>query len=161
MQIAPFANGTPALLGASGDSPGQKQRTGQVLKNMVTNAWEARNNGRSAISLSVKTVAPNDIPAEYRFPVNWQPQEGFYACLAVADTGSGIDMTDIEKIFDPFFTSRFLGRGLGLPIVLGIVRAHNGVVTVESKMGRGSVFSVFLPVYDGEIPGPSHRIEKS
>jgi PAS domain S-box-containing protein len=129
----------------------------QVLKNMVTNAWEARNNGRNAIHLRVKKVAPGDIPASHRFPVDWQPQEGFYACLTVTDSGSGIDMVDLEKIFDPFFTSRFLGRGLGLSIVLGIVRAHNGVVTVESKMGQGSIFSVFLPVYAGEVPVRMHR----
>jgi signal transduction histidine kinase len=52
----------------------------------------------------------------------------------------------MEKIFDPFYSTKFIGRGLGLPAVLEIVRASNGVVTVESERGRGSVFKVFFPV---------------
>lgn len=118
----------------------------QVLKNLVTNAWEARDDGRGTIHLNVKTVAALDIPATHRFPVDWQPHDRLYGCLTVTDTGCGIDAADIKKIFDPFFTSKFLGRGLGLSSVLGIVRAHGGVVTVTSKVGRGSVISVFLPV---------------
>jgi CheY-like chemotaxis protein len=92
--------------------------------------------------------------------LDWQPRDGLYAGLTVTDTGCGIDAADIEKLFDPFFTSKFLGRGLGLPIVLGIVRAHCGGVTVASKTGQGSVFSVFLPIFAGEISRPPQRLIK-
>jgi CheY-like chemotaxis protein len=69
----------------------------------------------------------------------------------VVDRGSGIAEEDIEKIFDPFFSSKFTGRGLGLPVVLGIARAHGGAVTVKSEPGRGSTFRVFLPVSNAEV----------
>ena len=69
----------------------------------------------------------------------------------MVDAGSGIADKDIEKLFDPFFSSKFTGRGLGLSVVLGIVRAHGGAVTVESEPGRGSTFRVFLPVSAEEV----------
>jgi PAS domain S-box-containing protein len=124
----------------------------QVLTNLITNAWEAVGTGRGSIHLSVKTASPADIPESHRFPVGQQPQESAYACLEVADTGCGIAENDIEKLFDPFFTSKFTGRGLGLAMVLGIVKAHDGCVTVESTPGQGSTFRVFLPVSAKEVP---------
>lgn len=118
----------------------------QVLTNLVTNAWEAGSYGRCAIHLTVKTVSSADIPASHRFPIDWRQRDNAYACLEVMDEGSGIEEKDIEKIFDPFFSSKFTGRGLGLSVLLGIVRTHGGAVTVESEPGRGSTFQVFLPV---------------
>ena len=123
----------------------------QVLTNLVTNAWEAAGENKGAISLSIKTFSMTDIPAFHRFPIDWQARESVYACLEVVDTGCGITNKDIEKIFDPFFTTKFTGRGLGLSVVIGIVQAHDGGVTVESELGRGSVFRVFLPVLTEEV----------
>ena len=123
----------------------------QVLANIVTNAWESMGERPYTIGLTVKTVSPADISTSCRFPVDWQPQEINYACLEVADEGCGIPEIDIEKIFDPFFSTKFTGRGMGLSVVLGIVRAHSGVITVESVLGRGSIFRVFLPVTIEEI----------
>ncbi len=124
----------------------------QILTNLVTNAWESAGENRRGIGLTVKTVSQADILALKRFPVDWQPRDPVYACLEVADAGCGIDEEDIEKIFDPFFSTKFTGRGLGLPVVLGIVRAHHGVVTVESEPDRGSIFRVFFPVSAEEVP---------
>jgi PAS domain S-box-containing protein len=123
----------------------------QVLTNLATNAGEAFAEGAGSIHLCVKTVFPSDIPAAYRHPMDWQPQDHAYACLEVADTGCGIADRDIEKLFDPFYSSKFTGRGLGLPVILGIVKAHGGVVTVESEPGRGSTFRVFLPVSEEKL----------
>ncbi len=118
----------------------------QVLMNLVTNAWEALGGAKGSIRVAVKTICASEISAENRFPVNWQSQGAECACLEVTDAGCGIAAEDIEMLFDPFFSTKFTGRGLGLPVVLGIVRAHSGCVTVESQPGKGSVFRVFLPL---------------
>ncbi len=118
----------------------------QILTNLITNAGEAIGEGEGTIRLSVKSVLARDIKAAHRFPLDWQPQDNAYACLEVTDTGCGIEDKDMEKLFDPFFSSKFTGRGMGLAVVLGIVRAHSGVVTVESEPGLGSAFGAFLPL---------------
>ncbi|MBF0501698.1 MAG: transporter substrate-binding domain-containing protein [Candidatus Riflebacteria bacterium] len=126
----------------------------QVLVNLVTNAWEACDQGQSVIHVSVKTVLSSDISESHRFPVNAPLTSGAYACLEVKDTGCGIAAKDIGSIFDPFFSSKFIGRGMGLPVVLGIVRAHDGAITVESETCRGSIFRVYLPLSSQEVRHP-------
>ena len=121
----------------------------QVLKNLMTNAWESQSRQRGTIHLSMKTIKPEDIPVGHHFPRDFQFQHNLYTCLAIQDTGCGIAAPDIEKLFDPFYTSKFFGRGLGLSIVLGIIKAHSGFLMVTSKVGRGSLFSIFLPVCGG------------
>jgi CheY-like chemotaxis protein len=123
----------------------------QILTILITNAWEATDEKRGTINMTVKMESPQNLFTTHHFPIDWQFQDLAYACLEVMDTGCGIPNEDIEKIFDPFFSSKFPGRGLGLATVLGIVKAHNGVVTVRSKLGKGSIFRVFLPINVGEI----------
>ena len=124
----------------------------KMLTHLLTNAWEACGDGRQLIRLSVKTVSAADISTALRFPFDYQTQETAYACLEVVDTGGGIATKDLEKLFDPFFSTKSAGRGLGLPVVLGIARTNNGVVTVESEPGRGSVFRIFFPVSTEAAP---------
>lgn len=133
----------------------------QVLTNLVTNAAEASVAGQGTIRLSVKTVAAAQIPAAGRFPVDWQPQAAAYACVEVADAGCGIAAQDLEKICDPFFSDKFTGRGLGLSIVLGIVRERGGLLTVESEVSRGSIFRVFLPVSSEAKPRKPDPVKKN
>jgi two-component system, cell cycle sensor histidine kinase and response regulator CckA len=123
----------------------------QILTNLVTNAWEAGSDAKGLVHLTVSTVSPAEIPVSRRFPLDWRPRDGDYACLEVVDRGSGIAEEDIEKIFDPFFSSKSTGRGLGLSVVLGLARAHGGAVTVKTEPGRGSTFRVFLPVSNAEV----------
>ena len=123
----------------------------QVLTNLVTNALEAVGENQGTVALTVTTVTRGEIPVGYRFPLDWQGEDCEYACLEIADTGSGIATVDIDKIFDPFYSSKFTGRGLGLPVVLGIVKAHGGAVTVASSKGRGSIFQVFLPIAEESV----------
>ena len=124
----------------------------QVLLNLITNALEARSAERGAIRLSVKTVSAAEILAADHFPVDWQPQATAYACLEVTDRGAGIAAAEIQKIFDPFYSTKFTGRGLGLSVVLGIARSHDGVVMVKSEPGRGSAFRVCFPELTLAVP---------
>ncbi|MDM8542464.1 response regulator [Desulfococcaceae bacterium HSG9] len=118
----------------------------QIFTNLVTNAWEAADKERGSIRLSVGTVSSTDIPHSDRFPTDWRPKNNAYSYLEVEDKGHGIRHEDMNKIFDPFFSDKFTGRGLGLPVALGIVKSLDGCITVASEPDRGSVFQVFLPL---------------
>jgi signal transduction histidine kinase len=126
----------------------------EVLTHLVTNAWEAGGADRGETQVTVKVVTSADVSLAHCVPPDWQPLESAYACLEVVDHGSGIAEADIEKLFDPFYSTKFTGRGLGLAVVLGIVRSHGGAVTVESTPGSGSAFRVYLPVSEEGIPAP-------
>jgi len=122
-----------------------------LLVNLFINAVESNPGNAGAIRLTIKVIPAGNIPTT-RFPIDWRPHEGIpYACLEVADLGCGIDEKHMDKIFDPFFSTKFTGRGMGLPVVLGIIRAHDGAVSVKSEPGRGSIFQVFLPI-DQTLP---------
>jgi PAS domain S-box-containing protein len=121
-------------------------RIQHVLTNLLTNAWESTGATYGTISLGVKTLSAAEIPATHRAPIDWQPQDTAYACLEIKDSGCGITAREIEQIFDPFYSTKFPGRGMGLAVVLGITRTLDGVITVESTPGRGSSFRIFLPV---------------
>jgi two-component system cell cycle sensor histidine kinase/response regulator CckA len=69
----------------------------------------------------------------------------------VIDTGCGMDPESQSKIFDPFFSTKFTGRGLGLAAVMGIVRGHQGGVEIDSEVGRGTRFRVFFPACSEQV----------
>lgn len=125
---------------------GSASQIQQVLTNLVTNAWEALQSPNGTVRLRVRSAGAREIPARHRFPLDWQPRRETYACLEVADTGCGIALENLGDLFDPYYSTKFVGRGLGLSVVLGIVRSHDGVITVESEPGSGSVFGVYLPL---------------
>lgn len=124
----------------------------QVLMNLVTNARDAMPDGGL---LTVETglgVIDGDFVRRHGFGV-----PGAYAVMCVGDTGCGIDEETREKIFEPFFTTKKVGKGtgLGLSIIYGIVKQHNGFLTVDSSPGQGAVFCVYLPLADdGEREQP-------
>ena len=73
---------------------------------------------------------------------------GTYVCLSVTDTGVGIDPGLVGQIFEPFFTTKDTASGLGLAVVWGVVKQHEGRVEVMNQPGRGTTFRVYLPAED-------------
>ncbi len=80
--------------------------------------------------------------------------------ISVQDTGSGIDPDDLDKVFDPFFTTRGKGTGLGLTIVHNIISAHNGIINAYSKPGEGSLFVMSLPSKEGRSDGADNTSDR-
>jgi signal transduction histidine kinase len=116
---------------------------GQVASNVLLNSLEAIGDrqGNIRVATYCKTIDRME-PAEDETPA------GRYVVFEVRDSGPGMDDATKNKIFDPFFSTKFTGRGLGLAAVLGIVRGHGGVIRVESALGEGTLFQVFWPVED-------------
>ena len=125
-------------------------RVRQILGNLVLNAVEALGDRGGDITLSAYVIPAAKIPSSPVYPLTWAPKDVDYACISVSDTGPGMSADTFEKIFDPFFSTKFTGRGLGLAVVLGIVTAYDGAISVESSIGKGSVFKVFLPLLKKE-----------
>jgi signal transduction histidine kinase len=108
----------------------------QVFINLITNAADAiKSKGQVVIESYV----------EY----GNRQLEGDFVVVAIRDNGIGISPDELQKIFNPFFTRKAEGTGLGLPITQRILHQHNGVIDVESQVGEGTSFYVKLPVPRG------------
>ncbi|MGD9733513.1 MAG: ATP-binding protein [Desulfamplus sp.] len=118
----------------------------KVIKHLITNASESIGEKKGRINLITKTISASDISRFHLLPVDSKPSADTYVCLEVTDTGCGISKEDFHKLSDPFFTTKFTGRGLGLAVVSGIVKSWGGMIGVRSKVGHGSTFMVFLPL---------------
>jgi CheY-like chemotaxis protein len=117
----------------------------QVLINLITNASDALGDNPGVITVSTRCVhATRDYLS--RTFVDDDLEEGPFVCLEVSDTGCGMDAATRARIFDPFFSTKFAGRGLGLSATLGIVRGHRGAIKVYTEPGRGTTFKVLFPV---------------
>jgi PAS domain S-box-containing protein len=114
----------------------------QVVLNLVVNAVEAIGDQPGTIRVALREE-PEAPPID---GVRAEPRgAGRSAVLEVEDTGPGIDAEVVERLFDPFYTTKFTGRGLGLAAAQGIVRAHGGTITVDGRPGEGACFRVHLP----------------
>lgn len=117
----------------------------QLLEHVITNAVEAVSDasGMIQVRVAVREMCQADFARSYLTP---EMVAGRYAVLTVSDTGEGMDSATLARMFEPFFTTRFVGRGLGLPAVLGIVHGHHGAVEVQSTQGVGSTIVIYLPL---------------
>jgi two-component system cell cycle sensor histidine kinase/response regulator CckA len=124
----------------------------QVIVNLVTNAVEAvggNSGGVSSGSVVVRTrLEAFDAPALARFSLRTRAKPGQFVVLEVEDTGVGIGAEQLSRIFEPFYTSKFTGRGLGLASVRGIVCGHDAALSVQSTPGQGSTFQVIWSLAD-------------
>ncbi|HEY9698430.1 MAG TPA: PAS domain S-box protein [Trichocoleus sp.] len=121
----------------------------QVLMNLCVNARDAMSKG-GTLSICATNVWIDD---HYK-QMNFDAQPGAYVMISVSDTGTGIPPEVVDRIFEPFFTTKEMGKGtgLGLSTVLGIVRGHGGFVEVNSTLGQGTEFKVYLPAVKAEEP---------
>jgi PAS domain S-box-containing protein len=127
----------------------------QILMNLVINAGEAIGEGNPG-RVSVSTFL-TDVAHPFLDGTGQEVVAGRYVCIEVSDTGSGIEEEKKSKIFEPFFTSKFTGRGLGLAAVAGILRSLRGGIIVDSKPGQGTTFRVYLPASDRALGEPDPK----
>jgi PAS domain S-box-containing protein len=116
----------------------------QVTLNLITNASEAMGDqpGTMTLVTGVMDCSASDLLLSR---TQDKPGPGRYVFLEVRDTGCGMDEQTRQRLFDPFFSTKFTGRGLGMAAVLGIVQGHRGAIFVESEPGQGSMFRVLFP----------------
>jgi PAS domain S-box-containing protein len=127
----------------------------QVLMNLVLNSADAIGSNEGTITV---TTGTQHVDAKYKSlrPETAALPAGTYVSIEVRDTGCGMNEATRAKIFEPFFSTKFVGRGLGLAAVAGIVRGHNGVITVSSALDLGSCFTVLFPAApSGAVPFPT------
>jgi two-component system cell cycle sensor histidine kinase/response regulator CckA len=132
----------------------------QVIMNLIVNASEALGEESGVIAISAGAMecdraCLNGMVNGERLP------EGRYIALEVSDTGSGMDEETQRKIFDPFFTTKSAGRGLGLPVILGIVRGHGGAIGIRSEQGGGTAFRLVFPVSASTVEQNEERPARS
>ena len=125
----------------------------QIIMNLIINAAEAIGdaNGTVRVTTGGTWVEANQQLGSFTEEV---VAPGRYVCIEVQDDGCGMEEETKQKIFSPFFTTKFTGRGLGLASILGIARSHRGIVQVHSEPGKGSSFKVLLPETPGSKPEP-------
>jgi CheY-like chemotaxis protein len=119
----------------------------QVVMNFITNAGEAIGSSNGKITLSVSTRFCDEKYLESRDFVE-EVAPGEFACISVEDNGCGMEPAIIKRMFDPFFSTKESGHGLGLSAALGIIRGHNGTISVESVVDKGTKITMLLPLSD-------------
>ncbi|HEY9013599.1 MAG TPA: response regulator, partial [Gemmatimonadales bacterium] len=119
----------------------------QIVMNLITNASDALGNGGGTITLrtGISRGEELDAPHALTFPEEGTQPRGLYVYLEVSDSGSGMTPETLHRIFDPFFSTKFAGRGLGLAAVMGIVRSHQGLIRIRTEPGEGTSFRILFP----------------
>jgi len=132
----------------------------QVLMNLLNNAIDAvADVSHPAIHTSLTRFRVDDAFRQRHVNIIGD----HFACLSVQDNGQGIEAEHLDKVFEPFFTTKDVGKGtgLGLSMLYGAVQTHAGVVEVKSEVGRGSTFSVYLPLCDMQLESISRQDQKT
>ena len=116
-----------------------------MVTNILVNASEAVGDRDGEVRLSTGVI---DCDAEYlsRSRLEEKPDPGRFVFLEATDTGCGMDADTQRRLFDPFFSTKFWGRGLGMSKVIGITKGHHGAIIVDSEVGKGTTIRVLFPV---------------
>ncbi|MEI6206196.1 MAG: ATP-binding protein [Desulfuromonadales bacterium] len=124
---------------------GDASQLSQIVMNLIINASEAigTEQGEVRVSLSETKIHKGQTDKDYNGKAI---TPGRYVCLEVTDNGCGMDEETKWRIFEPFYTTKFTGRGLGMSAVLGIVMSHKGALQLFSELGEGTTFKVYLPI---------------
>jgi len=145
-----------------GDLPlihGDAAQIQQLIMNLVINASEAIHGKEGTIRLNVYSGFLQNEALE-KMILGKELAEGDYICLEIEDNGVGMSAEVKEKMFEPFFSTKFTGRGLGLSAALGIVRSHKGAMQVESWEGKGTRIKVYFPASHNGVEGSAALQEK-
>lgn len=126
---------------------GDRSQLQQVVMNLITNASEAIGDAKGEIHLETGECVVEELDPDALI-LDTPLDRRAYVFLRIRDTGRGMTAEEIGRIFDPFYTTKFTGRGLGLAAVLGIVRSHHGNLCVQSQPGVGTTFQIFFPATD-------------
>jgi CheY-like chemotaxis protein len=123
---------------------GDASQLRQVVMNLILNAAEAIGEAQGVVlvSLAKTVIEPGQSDVDY-FGKAIPP--GGYLVMEVTDNGCGMDEETMRRIFEPFYTTKFTGRGLGMSAVHGIITAHKGALQLASQAGQGTAFKVYLP----------------
>lgn len=121
----------------------------QIVMNLIINAAEAVGEAQGEVRVTLVRTAVRSVPPE-KDHLGHDITPGWYARLEVSDNGCGMDKETRKRLFEPFYSTKFTGRGLGMSAVLGIVSAHKGALQLTTQPGNGTTFRVFLPVITGE-----------
>jgi signal transduction histidine kinase len=130
----------------------------QVVMNLITNASDALEDDIGMIRVHTSAVQATEEDLRNPFFELENPRPGPHVCLEVEDTGCGMDPATLSRMFEPFFSTKFTGRGLGLAAVLGIVRGHDGSLQVDSTPGTGTHVRVLIPIHEHAVeehPAPA------
>ena len=123
----------------------------QAVMNLITNAAEAIGETAGFITISTGTEIYKEKDL-LKSRIDEKPSPGRFVYLEVADTGCGMDSETLHRLFEPFFTTRFFGRGLGMSAVLGIIRGHKGAIFVDSRVNKGTTIRIIFPVSETALP---------
>jgi len=148
-ELCPPHIGTPAiklnLKTALTDINADHVQLQNLIECLVTNSMEAMIEREGSITITTGLIEKKDAKnIELTYPDRLTDTDYIY--IRIADTGKGIPIKIQKKIFTPFFTTKIRGKGLGLSIVLGVIRSHNGALILNSRAHKGSAFTVILPV---------------
>jgi signal transduction histidine kinase/ActR/RegA family two-component response regulator len=131
----------------------------QIVMNLITNASDSLGEAGGTVTLRTGVTRLEDLDDQrFGIPLDGEGPpdlgKGPYVYLEIADTGAGMTPDTLSRIFDPFFSTKFTGRGLGLAAVMGIVRSHHGLIRVRTAPGEGTAFRVLFPSVSGVARKP-------